>query len=292
MGTRRTDDGLFDSLFEIARVLPWWLDLGIAAGAGAGLHHVAKSPPPTGPSTLANAGDQIASTLWHTLAGIGQFLVPLVFIIGAIASFGSGRHRARLLQKAGGHRSSAGLSEMSWQDFEKLAHELLRLQGYSIEPLGGSRADGGVDLIARRPGEVTLIQCKHWRTKQVGVKVVRELLGVVTANGATAGVVVTSGVFTDDAMKFAQGQRIRLIDGATLRATAQSLSTNSQHAMETTRPPSVDSKDRPTLCPLCRRTMALRVARRGARSGSSFWGCSSFPSCRGTREIQQRVSAR
>jgi ssDNA-binding Zn-finger/Zn-ribbon topoisomerase 1 len=29
--------------------------------------------------------------------------------------------------------------------------------------------------------------------------------------------------------------------------------------------------------------MFLRTARRGQRSGRKFWGCSRYPSCRGTR---------
>lgn len=38
-------------------------------------------------------------------------------------------------------------------------------------------------------------------------------------------------------------------------------------------------------CPDCRRQMVKRIARRGAHSGSEFWGCPTFPACRGTREL-------
>jgi DNA-binding helix-hairpin-helix protein with protein kinase domain len=37
------------------------------------------------------------------------------------------------------------------------------------------------------------------------------------------------------------------------------------------------------LCPRCSSPMVLRVARRGRNVGGSFWGCSRFPVCRGTR---------
>lgn len=36
-------------------------------------------------------------------------------------------------------------------------------------------------------------------------------------------------------------------------------------------------------CPKCGSAMRRRTARRGARSGSQFWGCSRYPSCNGTR---------
>ena len=38
-------------------------------------------------------------------------------------------------------------------------------------------------------------------------------------------------------------------------------------------------------CPICNALMVKRVARRGSRSGSNFWGCSNYPKCRGTRAI-------
>jgi hypothetical protein len=36
-------------------------------------------------------------------------------------------------------------------------------------------------------------------------------------------------------------------------------------------------------CPSCGAAMARRVAKRGAKSGQEFWGCSRYPACKGTR---------
>jgi ssDNA-binding Zn-finger/Zn-ribbon topoisomerase 1 len=38
-------------------------------------------------------------------------------------------------------------------------------------------------------------------------------------------------------------------------------------------------------CPLCGSIMQKRLARRGPRSGKYFWGCSRYPTCRGTRNL-------
>lgn len=38
-------------------------------------------------------------------------------------------------------------------------------------------------------------------------------------------------------------------------------------------------------CPVCNALMVKRVARRGSAAGSTFWGCSNYPKCRGTRAI-------
>jgi restriction system protein len=36
-------------------------------------------------------------------------------------------------------------------------------------------------------------------------------------------------------------------------------------------------------CPQCGKPMVRRTARRGPTAGSQFWGCSSYPDCRGIR---------
>jgi len=38
-------------------------------------------------------------------------------------------------------------------------------------------------------------------------------------------------------------------------------------------------------CPLCGRSMIRRTARQGRNAGGQFWGCASYPRCRGTRSI-------
>lgn len=36
-------------------------------------------------------------------------------------------------------------------------------------------------------------------------------------------------------------------------------------------------------CPICGASMVRRVAKKGGNVGETFWGCSHFPQCRGTR---------
>jgi restriction system protein len=39
------------------------------------------------------------------------------------------------------------------------------------------------------------------------------------------------------------------------------------------------------VCAKCGTPMVLRSAKRGANAGNSFWGCSSYPKCTGTRPV-------
>lgn len=38
-------------------------------------------------------------------------------------------------------------------------------------------------------------------------------------------------------------------------------------------------------CPLCGGLMALRTAKTGSNAGQQFWGCTSYPECKGTQRI-------
>jgi len=40
-------------------------------------------------------------------------------------------------------------------------------------------------------------------------------------------------------------------------------------------------------CPLCGKPMARRTSRKGAQTGSQFWGCTGYPECRGTRRLDE-----
>lgn len=41
----------------------------------------------------------------------------------------------------------------------------------------------------------------------------------------------------------------------------------------------------PPNCPTCGKLMVVRTARKGARAGSQFWGCSGYPQCKGARPL-------
>ncbi|MFQ5885722.1 MAG: DNA translocase FtsK, partial [Anaerolineae bacterium] len=53
---------------------------------------------------------------------------------------------------------------------------------------------------------------KNW-TKPVGAPVVRDLYGVITAENANKGILITTSRFTDSARAFAEGKPLELIDG-------------------------------------------------------------------------------
>ncbi len=245
---------------------PWWMNLVIGCGAYFGFNALAVAPPDAG----------VGARLLHGLAGLAQYALPGFCLIGSVKSLFARQHREQLVHNV--TRSGAqAVNDMSWQDFESLVGEAFRLAGYQVRETGGGGPDGGVDLELRQDGELSLVQCKQWRAYRWGVGVVRELYGVMAARGADGGYVVTSGRFTQDARKFAQGRNIILIDGDELQEMLDAALMSTGQRPE---PPQPRHDAKPD-CPLCGCPMTRRVARQGNRAGEGFWGCTRFPDCKG-----------
>jgi len=200
-----------------------------------------------------------------------MFTLPFIFVAGASA-FISYRRRALLDSRTG----LDSLRALSWQDFERLVGEAYRRRGYTIEEIGGSAPDGGVDLMLYSGGGKTVVQCKRWRTAQIGVSLVRELHGVVVAEKAARGIFVTTGTFTPDAVAFARDKPLELVDGQALAKLVEGVRTSKPS------PATVHESATPS-CPKCGGEMIRRVAKRGANAGSAFWGCRRYPGCTGSR---------
>ena len=98
------------------------------------------------------------------------------------------------------------LRDLPPRRFEEIVADILARQGYQVE-LTPASGDGGFDIYAAKSETLGrflyLVECKRYTPPQkVGVRVVRELHGVVQAKGANAGIVVTTSYFTSRAQEF------------------------------------------------------------------------------------------
>jgi restriction system protein len=273
---RRRRASAFDDLLTIASRLPWKASVGLAFLSYLVLHLVALgSAQPPSATTTADLGNVVIRGFIHIFSLFTQYIIPVGFLIGAAASFLKRRQSSGLLEEA---RIGRDIASISWQEFERLVGEGFRQQGFKVSERGGSSPDGGVDLELTKAGKRYLVQCKQWRSRQVGVTVVRELCGVMATEHAQGGYVVTSGEFTREASDFAQRSRIELIDGAQLQELisekAESSASNTSAFMPTPIRSAV-----PT-CPGCGKAMVERIAKKGSMVGQSFWGCQDYPRCR------------
>ena len=212
---RKQKDSFFDTLFGLFSLLPWWVGV-VAAVISYFVLHAFAALDPTAKLDLKAPSTFFLGSLIRTLAMFGQYLMPAILLGGAGASAWRWHKRETLVANVVSSDAADALHDMSWQEFEVTVSEAFRLDGFRVEERGGAGADGGIDLVLYREREKFLVQCKQWKAYQVGVSVVRELYGVMAAQGAAGGFVVTSGRFTKDAVEFAEGRNVVLIDGAIL----------------------------------------------------------------------------
>lgn len=108
-------------------------------------------------------------------------------------------------------------------EFENEVAEWYRRQGYNAETTSYV-ADGGYDIILTKDGQKTYVQCKHYTNKSsVGVSVMRELFGVITADKVSKGIVVCLCKPTQAAMEFAHANGIDIVMVSELASKATPL---------------------------------------------------------------------
>lgn len=283
------------------------------------------------PIDTSKPADVLAGNLTNMFVMVGtlffKYFVPLMLLLGAFVGWMKRRIAGKVLNKARNlidnmpeHLASAeqALRQFSWRQFEQLTSAYFSEHGFRVH-VTDDGPDGGVDIKLYKDGKTYLVQCKHWRSSKVPVNVVRELFGVMVAEGADGGFVVASGYFTHDAEVFARGKKINLVDGnailnhrpaptappapptkpkarvePTLTAPASADISRFQRkvsiepAVSVTPPPDTSHfQPKPVApkCPKCSNPMVLRTAQKGANAGMQFYGCVHFPHCRGVTKV-------
>lgn len=168
---------------------------------------------------------------------------------------------------------------IEWRRFEAVVERLFEQAGFETRSQSHG-ADMGVDVWLYSKTDptqpVSVVQCKHWQGKRVGVDKIRELRGVMAAHGVRRGQFATTSTFTPDALAFGTDNSINLLDVDRLLAliaqrTAEQQAQLLDVALE-------GDYWRPT-CVNCGTKMIERIPRKG---GSAFWGCPSYPRCKTT----------
>ena len=254
-----------ESKLELLLKMPWWISGSLGVICFAAIRW----------GLPAWAGDVNARQM--IVKGVSP-LAPMPLLFFALIAIGSFLFSKKCCRLVDEQTSLEKLRETGWKDFEYLVAEAFRRQGYAVDYSLGRGADGGVDMTLRKDGRTSLVQCKQWKVFSIGAPVIREMFGLMTAGKADEAIIVTTGKFTRDAQDFAAGKPIQLIDGPQLLALVQSVQSN---PAATSAP--AGNKDAVPSCPSCGQPMILRTSKRGANAGNQFWGCSTYPACKGTR---------
>jgi restriction system protein len=258
-------EDFFEELVGLASVLPWWATLPTAV-----LLFVLV-PFDFTATGLTEPSDAAMFVVGIFFKGLFKYMVPLALVIGAVINVLLKFKSITLFSNISKRGAMEVVSKLSWQDFEFLMSEYFKKQGYATEITGGGGADGGIDIKLYKDGQTYLVQCKHYKSWKVSVQIVREFFGIVTAENATGGYIVTSGRFTKDAYSFAEGKNIHLINGYDL---VEMLDSND---LEKAKSITNDGK----VCPDCGGELLERSGKFG-----KFLGCSNYPKCKFTKDLK------
>lgn len=173
--------------------------------------------------------------------------------------------------------SKAVFHVIEWRRFEAVVEALFQQAGF-VTQAQSHGADGGVDIwlySRHQPGRpASLVQCKHWQGRQVGVDKIRELRGVMAAHNVKRGQFATTSTFSDDAQAFARDNGVHLLD---VRRLLELIDTRTPEQQQALLQVALEGEYwRPT-CVSCGVKMVERTA---GKDGTAFWGCVNFPRCR------------
>jgi restriction system protein len=224
------------------------------------------------------------------LAGFSLYLIPGLLLVVALISFVRSRQNGDLSIDAVSSPNSDALARMSAHDFEKLVAEGFRREGFLVVEGSGTRRLGCVDLELFMGRDRYLVQCRGWKETAVDALAVRGLYAAISAERAVGGFIVSSGKFTDEARKIAIGRSIRVVPAYSLRRLIKKVTASSTGEISIS---PVFSRRRhdpvPPACPKCGKVMMRRTKKQSGAVVHLDWGCTGFPACQGSREVQAAV---
>jgi restriction system protein len=112
-------------------------------------------------------------------------------------------------QRQFGAAQAAELDQLSGVEFEAFLAGLFRSQGYAAE-LTPTSGDYGADLILSKDGRSIAVQAKRYMGS-VGVQAVQEALSGQAYYQCQTAWVITTGVFTTNALELAQKSGVKMI---------------------------------------------------------------------------------
>ena len=196
---------------------------------------------------------------------------------------GAAQQPAHFTSTAPTEWSTAVFDVIEWRRFEAVVETLFQQAGFETKSQSHG-ADDGVDvwLYSRHePGApVSLVQCKHWQGKRVGVDKIRELRGVMASRDVKRGQFATTSTFTPDAEAFAQANGIHLLDVNGLLKLMAKRTPEQQQALLAV------ALEGDYMRPTCVNCGVKMVDRKPRNGGKAFWGCAQYPKCKTTLQMR------
>jgi restriction system protein len=196
----RKDLNIFDFLAQI----PWWVSVTLSASFYLLFQYVI--PYFENQSALVNEVHVSLGPVFAPVVALA-FLAPVTFSFlksNRKKKFHDMKEEIKLIQ------------ELSWPQLNEQVAVAYRHAGYLILGNDPFTSDQSVDLVMRKSANLYLLQSRYWRNRKLGLREVKNLFFLMHEKQASGIFLLTTGIFTKEARRYAVGRPINLIDGIQL----------------------------------------------------------------------------
>jgi len=210
----RKDLNFFDFLAQI----PWWISVSLSASFYLFFQY--------GIPFFENQGALVNEA--HL--SLGPVFAPVIALaLLAPATFSIFKsNKQRKLQEL--REDIKEIQELSWPELKDMVANAYAKAGYMIMDNGPFTSDPSIDLVMRKSANLYLLQSRYWRNRKVSLREVKKLSALMHEKQASGIFLLTTGIFTKNARRYAFGRPINLIDGIQLVKLLNSIKQNDSSA--------------------------------------------------------------
>lgn len=192
------------NIIDFLAQVPWWLYVSLSAICYITLQYVIPHFQTQG--VLVN---EVHVSLGPVLAPV----VAVALLSPVTFSFLKSNRRQKLHEL---REEIKSIQDLSWTQFREITAEAYRQAGYLILDNGPYAEDRNIDLVMRKSANLFLLQARYWCNRKIGLREVKKLFSLMHEKQASGVFLLTTGIFTIEARRYAVGRPITLVDGIQL----------------------------------------------------------------------------
>jgi len=192
------------NIFDFLAQIPWWVSVTLSASFYLLLQYVIPY--------FENQG-ALVNEVHISLGPVFAPVVALALLAPVTFSFLKSSRKKKLHDL---REEIKSIQELSWPQLKKQVAEAYGHAGYLVLGTDPFTSDPSIDLVMRKSANLYLLQSRYWRNRKLGLREVKNLFSLMHEKQASGIFLLTTGIFTKKARRYAVGRPINLVDGIQL----------------------------------------------------------------------------